>query len=139
MDMKEKMPITPVTPVPTTSAAIAAEAHREGPATTDDPAHGAREESALDGEGATLPNLSMLATSWMGVRATAAGAERTFRVLHLISSATYSIGHVGRRSHHLEAEVTEKVGSKRGNDRRVLDDEDSTVRKVGRVRHGRAG
>ena len=35
----------------------------------------------------------MLATSWLGVRATAAGAERTFRALHLVSSATYSIGH----------------------------------------------
>jgi PiT family inorganic phosphate transporter len=35
----------------------------------------------------------MLGTSWMGVRATAAGAERTFRRLHLVSSATYSIGH----------------------------------------------
>ena len=30
MDMKEKMPITPTTPVPTPSAAIAAEAHEEG-------------------------------------------------------------------------------------------------------------
>ena len=30
MDMKEKMPITPTTPVPTPSAAIAAEAHRRG-------------------------------------------------------------------------------------------------------------
>jgi PiT family inorganic phosphate transporter len=37
--------------------------------------------------------LIMLVTSWLGVRATAAGAERTFRGLHLISSATYSIGH----------------------------------------------
>src|SRR5918994_6187825 len=35
----------------------------------------------------------MLATSWMGVRASASGAERTFRALHLVSSATYSIGH----------------------------------------------
>jgi inorganic phosphate transporter, PiT family len=35
----------------------------------------------------------MLVTSWLGVRATAAGAERTFRYLHLLSSATYSIGH----------------------------------------------
>jgi len=33
MDMKEKMPITPVTPVPTPSAAIVAEAHEEGPST----------------------------------------------------------------------------------------------------------
>jgi len=43
--------------------------------------------------GMMLAMLIMLATSWMGVRATASGAERTFRVLHLVSSATYSIGH----------------------------------------------
>jgi PiT family inorganic phosphate transporter len=43
--------------------------------------------------GMILSMLIMLATSWMGVRATAAGAERTFRALHLVSSATYSIGH----------------------------------------------
>ena len=60
MDMKEKMPITPVTPVPTTSAAIAEEANREGPATTDDPAEAGTEAATpLDGEGAKLPNLSM--------------------------------------------------------------------------------
>ena len=35
MDMKEKMPITPVTPVPTPSAAIAAEAHEGGPSTVE--------------------------------------------------------------------------------------------------------
>jgi PiT family inorganic phosphate transporter len=35
----------------------------------------------------------MLATSWMGVRASASGAERTFKALHLVSAATYSIGH----------------------------------------------
>ena len=29
----------------------------------------------------------------MGVRASASGAERTFRALHLVSSATYSVGH----------------------------------------------
>ena len=33
--MKEKMPLTPVTPVPTPSAAIAAEAHRQGPPTVE--------------------------------------------------------------------------------------------------------
>ena len=33
MDMKEKQPITPTTPVPTTSAAISAEARRKGPST----------------------------------------------------------------------------------------------------------
>src|SRR5215217_3274302 len=43
--------------------------------------------------GMMLSMLIMLVTSWMGVRATAAGAERTFRVLHLVSSATYSVGH----------------------------------------------
>jgi PiT family inorganic phosphate transporter len=43
--------------------------------------------------GMILSMLIMLATSWMGVRATAAGAERTFESLHLVSSATYSIGH----------------------------------------------
>ena len=40
-----------------------------------------------------LAMLIMLLTSWLGVRATARGAERTFRALHLVSSATYSIGH----------------------------------------------
>jgi len=43
--------------------------------------------------GMMLAMLIMLITSWMGVRATAAGAERTFRILHLCSSATYSLGH----------------------------------------------
>jgi len=43
--------------------------------------------------GMMLAMLIMLVTSWLGVRATAAGAERSFRVLHLVSSATYSIGH----------------------------------------------
>ena len=43
--------------------------------------------------GMILSMAIMLATSWLGVRATAAGAERTFRALHLVSSATYSIGH----------------------------------------------
>jgi len=43
--------------------------------------------------GMVLAMLIMLATSWLGVRATAAGAERTFRVLHLFSSALYSTGH----------------------------------------------
>ena len=33
--MKEKLPITPTTPVPAPSAAISAEAHREGPSTTE--------------------------------------------------------------------------------------------------------
>jgi PiT family inorganic phosphate transporter len=43
--------------------------------------------------GMILSMLIMLATSWMGVRASASGAERTFRALHLVSAATYSIGH----------------------------------------------
>jgi PiT family inorganic phosphate transporter len=43
--------------------------------------------------GMMLSMAIMLATSWMGVRASASGAERTFRVLHLVSAATYSLGH----------------------------------------------
>jgi len=43
--------------------------------------------------GMILAMLIMLITSWLGVRATAAGAERTFRILHLCSSAMYSLGH----------------------------------------------
>ncbi len=43
--------------------------------------------------GMILSMAIMLATSWFGVRASAAGAERTFRALHLVSSATYSLGH----------------------------------------------
>ena len=35
----------------------------------------------------------MLATSWLGVRASARGAERTFRGLHLVSAGAYSLGH----------------------------------------------
>ena len=46
MLMKEKMPITPTTPVPTPSAAIAAEATREGPSTTELPLP--HESSVLD-------------------------------------------------------------------------------------------
>ena len=43
--------------------------------------------------GMILSMLIMLATSWMGVRASSTGAEKTFRALHLVSSATYSLGH----------------------------------------------
>jgi inorganic phosphate transporter, PiT family len=43
--------------------------------------------------GMILAMLIMLVTSWLGVRATAAGADRTFRFLHLGSSALYSLGH----------------------------------------------
>ena len=35
----------------------------------------------------------MLVTSWLGVRASARGAERTFRGLHLVSAGAYSLGH----------------------------------------------
>jgi PiT family inorganic phosphate transporter len=35
----------------------------------------------------------MLLTSWLGQRASAAGAERTFRGLHLASAGAYSLGH----------------------------------------------
>ena len=37
--------------------------------------------------------LFMLVTSWMFSRASNRGAERSFRVLHLISSGTYSLSH----------------------------------------------
>lgn len=43
--------------------------------------------------GMLLAMLIMLVTSWLGVRATAAGAERSFRVLHLVSAAAYCVGH----------------------------------------------
>jgi PiT family inorganic phosphate transporter len=43
--------------------------------------------------GMILAMLIMLATSWLATRATPRGAERTFRGLHLVSAAAYSIGH----------------------------------------------
>lgn len=43
--------------------------------------------------GMILAMLIMLVTSWFGKDATAAGADRTFRFLHLGSSAMYSLGH----------------------------------------------
>jgi PiT family inorganic phosphate transporter len=43
--------------------------------------------------GLILTMLIMLVTSWLGVRATARGAERTFRGLHLVSAGAYSLGH----------------------------------------------
>src|SRR5690349_9682870 len=43
--------------------------------------------------GMILTMAIMLVTSRPGIRASASGAERTFRALHLVSSATYSIGH----------------------------------------------
>ncbi len=56
MDMKEKQPITPTTPVP---AALAAEAPGNGPSTTDDQAD-TRKDSEMPRDAAEpLPNLSM--------------------------------------------------------------------------------
>src|SRR3954452_13829812 len=43
--------------------------------------------------GMILTMAIMLATSWAGVRASARGAERGFRVLHLVSAGAYSLGH----------------------------------------------
>jgi PiT family inorganic phosphate transporter len=43
--------------------------------------------------GMLLALLIMLVTSWAGRRASARKAERTFGMLHLISSAAYSMGH----------------------------------------------
>src|SRR5690242_11059033 len=43
--------------------------------------------------GLILTMAIMLATSWIGVRASARGAERTFRGLHLVSAGAYSLGH----------------------------------------------
>jgi inorganic phosphate transporter, PiT family len=43
--------------------------------------------------GLILTMAIMLATSWFGVRASAHGAERTFRALHLVSSGTLSLSH----------------------------------------------
>lgn len=43
--------------------------------------------------GMMLSMLIMLVSSWLFVRATSRSAEKSFRVLHLISSATYSISH----------------------------------------------
>src|SRR3954451_3248004 len=43
--------------------------------------------------GLILTMAIMLATSWVGVRASARGAERTFRGLHLVSAGAYSLGH----------------------------------------------
>jgi PiT family inorganic phosphate transporter len=43
--------------------------------------------------GLIVTMLIMLLTSWLGVRATARGAERSFRGLHLLSSGTLSLSH----------------------------------------------
>ena len=43
--------------------------------------------------GLVLTMLIMLVTSWIGGRASARGAERAFRGLHLVSAGAYSLGH----------------------------------------------
>ena len=43
--------------------------------------------------GLILTMAIMLVTSWLGTKATARGAERTFRGLHLVSAGAYSLGH----------------------------------------------
>ncbi|MDV3257691.1 MAG: inorganic phosphate transporter [Sphingomonas sp.] len=43
--------------------------------------------------GMILSMMIMLASSWLLVKATAKGAEKTFRSLHLVSSAAYSLSH----------------------------------------------
>jgi PiT family inorganic phosphate transporter len=43
--------------------------------------------------GLILTMFIMLVTSWLGVKASARGAERTFRGLHLVSAGAYSLGH----------------------------------------------
>src|SRR3954452_12005317 len=43
--------------------------------------------------GLILTMAIMLLTSWLGIRASARGAERTFRGLHLVSAGAYSLGH----------------------------------------------
>ena len=43
--------------------------------------------------GLVLTMALMLLTSWLGIRASARGAERTFRGLHLVSSGTLSLSH----------------------------------------------
>ena len=43
--------------------------------------------------GLILTMTIMLVTSWLGARATATGAERTFKGLHLFSAGAYSLGH----------------------------------------------
>jgi PiT family inorganic phosphate transporter len=43
--------------------------------------------------GLILTMAIMLATSWLGLKASAHGAERTFRGLHLVSAGAYSLGH----------------------------------------------
>jgi phosphate transport system ATP-binding protein len=60
MLMKEKTPITPITPVPAPSAAIPAEANRKGPSTTEKPRE--HEPSTLDGSASSRPVPAHLAS-----------------------------------------------------------------------------
>jgi PiT family inorganic phosphate transporter len=43
--------------------------------------------------GLILTMFIMLVTSWLGLKASASGAERSFRGLHLFSAGAYSLGH----------------------------------------------
>src|SRR3954471_2580807 len=43
--------------------------------------------------GLILTMIIMALSSWLGIRASARGAERTFRGLHLVSAGAYSLGH----------------------------------------------
>ena len=43
--------------------------------------------------GLILTMIIMLVTSWLGTRASASDAERSFRSLHLVSAGAYSLGH----------------------------------------------
>ena len=43
--------------------------------------------------GLILTMFIMLMTSWLGLKASASGAERSFRGLHLVSAGAYSLGH----------------------------------------------
>jgi PiT family inorganic phosphate transporter len=43
--------------------------------------------------GMAIAMVVMLLSSWLAVRATARGADRAFRVCHLVSAAAYSLGH----------------------------------------------
>jgi PiT family inorganic phosphate transporter len=64
--------------------------------------------------GLILTMAIMLMTSWMGLRASARGAERSFRGLHLVSAGAYSLGHGPERrpeddGHHHRAALFDRV------------------------------
>ena len=59
MDMKEKQPITPTTPVPTTSAAIPAEARRKGKSTVQEEAPKVPEDSLQLDSSESVPLIDM--------------------------------------------------------------------------------